>query len=136
MSLYSVRWNSVSHVGVFVSDTIRHNLDELKYLCTSLESYNCYLVAIHNDGILIKESFIESDFSYLQSQVAIQREKLIVLEGNINSMSNLIDRLEPKVKALEISEFSTEKEEVSEEFYIMYDYLPAHIKKEIKIFKK
>lgn len=103
--------------GVFISENIMSDINCLNELIHSLDRNNAELISLNTEGVIIKYK----DCSLIDSAINdtyLLKQKIIDLEEKINNISK------------------ESQKEITKDFFILFDFLPEHIKKELKIYVK
>lgn len=126
MVTFTVMYGDHLPTGDLLQKSIKSDIYDLKYLIDNLNS---------NDYVLL---------GYNDAGVIIGQKEIISLEGIVHNLISRISYLEGRVYYFEtilennsISVTNKSKiEDCAAEFFLLYDLLPEHIKKEIKIYIK
>lgn len=144
-------------LGKEVSPTILENLDELYYFIRDLESANYNFIGANKSGVVIEFLALTSDTMIIEDKIDVIKNRISELktesDGNRRAVNMLRDitskhrtelnehqyhikKLLSQLKKVRDTKPEPEGMKQSEEFFLFADMLPAHIKKEIKIYIK
>jgi len=113
-------YNSVTTEGVFVDPLIERHLGALFSFVSTLKSLNMILISKNIDGVIIEkiEDKLIDRFELFKTEI----------ESKLNKMECAASNTLEKAPIVE--------EEVSDSFYLLFDFLPEKIRKELKIYIK
>lgn len=126
-SPYFAMWNEVIFSGIVTNETIKSDLWELERFLVQIADEGYFLVAMNDQGLIL--DILEDDSP--DDRFREFNEKINHLSGMCQNHNTDIFKL---FNQIEILKGKSSSEEVTQEFYIFYDMLPADIKKEIKIY--
>jgi hypothetical protein len=128
--------------GEVVNRSIQHNLSDLIHLINYLKSYNTNLISYNSEGILTE--YIEISFSPPPTLTPLDLTIIDELKNDINinysnsaELTTRFSELLDKFTVFQIKESTkNEKNEITDEFFLLFDMLPENIKKELRIYIK
>ena len=125
MMVVSYKWNETLPSGTSLDSSITTNLSALNWLIGDLEGCGYDLSAINEEGIAIK-----------LIDVAIPTPSYPDLEIGSQDYYKLDARIFDIEKFITKKQSQPHEKEVSSEFFLLFDFLPEHIRKELKIYIK
>ena len=114
-----------THFGLYVDENIQRDLGILMYFVGTLESHGWELIAFNQQGAIIKERPRVPIISIDELHDRVRGS-----ESNINYLRSALDELRATVPD------KSNVEEVTDKFFLLFDYLPEKVKKELKIYIK
>lgn len=117
MYIKTILFNGTLPWGSYLSKIIQNDLNALYYLIGDLDRNGYDLYCYNEEGIIIKNRKDEPDSPSLRSDIGFLQDRVAQLEIQLDN-----------IPEKEITK------EVTQEFFLLFDMLPEHIKKELKIY--
>tara|TARA_R110000796_G_scaffold13816_3_gene44497 strand:- start:200 stop:568 length:369 start_codon:yes stop_codon:yes gene_type:complete len=116
-------WGDSTSEGIYFNSKALTHLSDAYELGVRLEDSNYELVTMCEAGVIIKHAPVYSSEKIKEMDLVIA-----------NIAGDLVKLLEKQ----EIADVVIEpiKKDITSEFFILFDFLPEHIKKELKIYVK
>lgn len=131
-------WNDTTLEGVWLDDYAYTDMHCLKVLIESLKNHDTYVIAYDKNQLIIGDKhYMEVD--RMSERVNHNTTELDLLKGRVGINEVHIQDLGYDIEDLKINFPSTDepsREEVTEDFFLLADMLPANIRKELKIYIK
>ena len=129
--------------GVFIDERIQTNIDVLLDLTDKLYHLNYELVSYNTEGIIYTDmldpitiSPDKKEFDMLKNSIVDINNYVTTNKINIFELEKLLSELRDKTDNVYSNLENYKGEEITNEFFILFDFLPEHIKKELKIYIK
>ena len=129
--------------GVFIDERIQTNIDVLLDLTDKLYHLNYELVSYNTEGIIYTDmldpitiSPDKKEFDMLKDSIVDINNYVTTNKINIFELEKLLSELRDKTDNVYSNLENYKGEEITNEFFILFDLLPEHIKKELKIYIK
>lgn len=130
-------WGDTTREGVWLDDVARTDMYMLRDTIERLRSVNTYLIVYDSNQLIIADlDYMDADryrarIQKNETEIYDLKKRITITEIDI---MRLFDEQEDfKIK---FPENGNNNEEVTEDFFIMIDMLPEHIRKELKIYIK
>jgi hypothetical protein len=123
-----------------VKHIIQRSIEELRQLIEDLDAQGYRLLGYNSAGIVIdfKESSAAVKDDYLYDAINSLKEMIYNHQCDINVLQSFSDGVTSALVKQEkqIKELDPNGKDITSEFFLLFDMLPEHIKKEIKIYIK
>lgn len=118
--------------GIYIDMNIQYSISGLYYLCTSLEGHGRKIESFNTEGVVIGIiSYIEPP---LPPSVPVTDPFIYTLDAKLDELANEIMKVKEKTMIpVPVPEMH---KEITDSFFILFDFLPEHIKSELKIYIK
>lgn len=122
------KYGQVLVSGYLISDSIQDNVLELESLIYELSRHGLRLVSFNKEGILFEEKEVYLGLTSLQKDVENIKRNLSHVVAEVDQLKITTDNINFSDNKYKDTEFTG--------MYLLYDGLPEHIKKELKIYIK
>lgn len=138
------RWGEITPEGISIDHMARDYIGAMLDLSERLASFGWKIVATTPEGIVVEEKDwdrIKDRVTHINEKIYEHHDKILYNEGKLSDHEFSINNLKAMLTLKEDKDLTAaipieHGKDITGEFFILFDFLPNEIKKQLKIYIK